>query len=66
MATDLRAHKLPAELLERADALVEPMREAKASELAAASHKTASAVVRVALALGLEQLEKRYPPATTP
>lgn len=66
MATDLRAHKLPADLLERAEALVEPMKEAKASELAATSHKTASAVVRVALALGLEQLEKKYPVAENP
>ena len=52
--------KIPEDLFNRAAALAERM--AEAPELVAASRKGAAAVIRVALDMGLQRLERKYAP----
>lgn len=53
--------RIPKDIGEKAAAVLEAMKAAKAPELYAAPRASWSAVVRLALLLGLDQLEKKYP-----
>jgi hypothetical protein len=44
----------------RAEKILEPMQEKHAVELMGATNQSATTVVRVAIALGLNELEKKY------
>ena len=51
--------KLPQDLFDRAEALVARMTDAP--ELFAASRKSTAAVIRLAMSIGLKELEQKYP-----
>lgn len=58
--------RVPADIGRRAHKVLEAMRAAGAPELYAAPRASWAAVIRLALTLGLEQLEKRYPSHSKP
>jgi hypothetical protein len=52
--------RVPDSLNDRADALLEKMEAAQAPELGAANRASRAAIFRLALAVGIEKLEKKY------